>query len=162
MAKKMVKLEKSNCNLKNKRKAIKFAANKDAKYHNEDVKPSKALQRSNACTTEISTPTTIIDIAQKYSETQLFLSDEVKIFFIHVINYSSALIRLIVFILLQKIKGSMSSQDTKDIMVLTIMCLKLENALNKKVYMIALEFQKFLQLEQSLKVCPIFHIWHIY
>ena len=56
----------------------------------------------------------------------------------------------------------MSSQDTKDIMVLTIMCLKLENALNKKVYMIALEFQEFLQLEQSLKVCSIFHIWHRY
>ena len=50
----------------------------------------------------------------------------------------------------------MSSQDTKDILVLTIMCLKFENALNKQVFQIAMEFQEFLQLEQSLKVCPFF------
>ena len=43
-----------------------------------NLKPSKALQRTNKRTTEISTPTIIIDIAQKYSDTPLFLSDEVK------------------------------------------------------------------------------------
>ena len=54
----------------------------------------------------------------------------------------------------------MSSQDTEDILVLTIMFLKLENAMNKHVYLIAMEFQEFFQLEHSLKVCPIFMIWH--
>ena len=78
MVKKMVRIEKRNCNLKRKKKAVNFAANKDVKCHNEDMKQSKVLQYSKESTTELSTPTTIIDIAQKYSEYQLFLSDKVK------------------------------------------------------------------------------------
>ena len=63
-------------------------------------------------------------------------------------------LRLIFLILFQKLKDIMSSQDTKDTLILTIMCLKLENALNKQVYLMAMEFQEFFQLEQSLKVRP--------
>jgi len=128
MAKKMVRIEKRNRNLKNKKKASNSAANKDAKCRNEDVdlKQLKAIRCSEDCTTELSTPTIIIDISQKYSETPLFLSDK-------------------------KFKDILSSYDTKDTLVLATMCLKLENALNKQVYLIAMEFQEFFQLEQSLK-----------
>ena len=63
-------------------------------------------------------------------------------------------LRLIFLILFQKLKDIMSSQDTKDTLILTIMCLKLENALIKQVCLIAMEFQEFFQLEPSLKVRP--------
>lgn len=80
MAKQMVRIEKRDWNLKNNKKASNSAANKDAKSRNEDVslKRPKALNRPKDCTKELSTPTIIIDIAQKYSEYQLFLSDKVK------------------------------------------------------------------------------------
>ena len=80
MVKKMVKIEKKNCNLKNKKKASNFSAYKDAKCNNEDIslKQSKALQHSKESPTVLSTPTIIIDIAQKYSEKLLFLSDKVR------------------------------------------------------------------------------------
>ena len=80
MAKQMVRIEKRDWNLKNKKKASNSAANKDAKSRNEDVslKQSNVLQRSKECTTQLSTPTIIIDIAQKYSEKLLFLSEEVR------------------------------------------------------------------------------------
>ena len=50
----------------------------------------------------------------------------------------------------------MSDQDNEDILVLTIKCLKLENEINKQVYLIAMEFQEFTKLDQSLKVFTIF------
>ena len=80
MTKKMVRIEKRDCNLKMKKKTSDFVANKDAKCRKEDVslKQSNSLQRSKECTTKLSTPTIIIDIAQKYSENSLLLSDEVR------------------------------------------------------------------------------------
>ena len=79
MVTKMVKIEKKNCNLKNKKKKSNFEANKDAKCNNEGIslKQSKALQHSKESPIVLSTPTIIIDIAQKYSEKLLFLSDRV-------------------------------------------------------------------------------------